>query len=113
MKRITLIGLIAFILIPIVAGSSDEVYGRVTHVVDGDTFDLQVQDSDRPLDDLIRVRLADIDCPETRGQKASPGGKAATEHARSWLLNQFVYLDLDDKTGKDPYDRWVAVVYIV
>jgi endonuclease YncB( thermonuclease family) len=21
--------------------------------------------------------------------------------------------DLDDKTGKDPYDRWVAVVYIV
>ena len=113
MKLTRLICLIACILIPIVASSPDEVYGQVTHVVDGDTFDLQVQDSDRPLDDLIRVRLADIDCPETRGQKASPEGKAATEYARSWLLNQFIYLDLDDKTGKDPYDRWVAVVYIV
>jgi endonuclease YncB( thermonuclease family) len=113
MKLIHLIGLIACILIPIVVGSPDEVYGRVTHVVDGDTFDLQVQDSNRLLDNVIRVRLADIDCPETRGPKTSPEGKAATEYARSWLLNQFVYLDLDDKTGKDTYDRWVAVIYIV
>ncbi|MDD1751893.1 MAG: thermonuclease family protein, partial [Methanotrichaceae archaeon] len=43
----------------------------------------------------------------------SPEGKAATDYARSWLLNQFVYLDLGDKTGKDRYDRWVAVVYLV
>jgi endonuclease YncB( thermonuclease family) len=113
MKLTHRICLIACILIPIVASSPDEVYGRVTHVVDGDTFDLQVQDSDRLLDNVIRVRLADIDCAETRGPEASPEGKAATEYARSWLLNQYVYLDLDDKTGKDPYDRWVAVVYVV
>lgn len=113
MKLTHLICLIACILIPIVAGSPHEVYGQVTHVVDGDTFDLKVQDSDRPLDNVIRVRLADIDCPETRGPKASPEGKAATEYVRSWLLNQFAYLDLDDKMGKDPYDRWVAVVYII
>lgn len=105
-------GLIACILIPIVACSPDEVYGRVTHVVDGDTFDLEVQESNLPLDDVIHVRLADIDCPETRGPKASPEGKAATEYARSWLLSQYVYLDLDDKAGQDPYNRWVAVVYI-
>jgi endonuclease YncB( thermonuclease family) len=69
--------------------------------------------SDRTLDNIIRVRLADIDCPETRGPKACPQGIAATDYARSWLLNKFVYLDLDDKTGKDPYNRWVAVVYIM
>ncbi|MCJ7443714.1 MAG: thermonuclease family protein [Methanotrichaceae archaeon] len=81
--------------------------------MDGDTFDLEVQESDRPLDDIIRVRLDDIDCPVTRGPKACSEGKAATDYARSWLLNQYVYLDLDDKTGRDPYDRWMAVVYIV
>ena len=113
MKIFHLVALITYLLIPIVACSSDEVYGRVTHVIDGDTFDLQVQDSNCLLDDVIRVRLADIDCPETRGQKASPEGKAATDYVRSWLLNQFVYLDLDDKTGKDHYDRWVAVVHII
>jgi endonuclease YncB( thermonuclease family) len=112
MKSLHLIGLIGCIIISIAASSPDEIYGRVTHVVDGDTFDLEIQDSDRLLDDVIRVRLADIDCPETRGPKASPEGKAAAEYARSWLLNQYVYLDLDDKTGRDPYDRWVAVVYI-
>jgi micrococcal nuclease len=31
---------------------------------------------------------------------------------RSWLLNNLVYLDLDNKNGKDPYGRWVAVVYL-
>ncbi|MCJ7445498.1 MAG: hypothetical protein MUO26_13420 [Methanotrichaceae archaeon] len=70
MKLIHLIGLIACILITLVSGSPHEVYGRVTHVVDGDTFDLQVQDSDRSLDDVIRVRLAGVDCPEMRGSKS-------------------------------------------
>jgi micrococcal nuclease len=29
-----------------------------------------------------------------------------------WLLNNLVFLDLDDKTGKDQYGRWVAMVYL-
>jgi micrococcal nuclease len=83
-------------------------------VVDGDTFDLVVTYGDDRVSpgDTIRVRLADIDCPETRGTKACPEGKAATEYARAWLLGQYVFLDLDNKTGKDPYGRWVAVVYL-
>ncbi len=28
-------------------------------------------------------------------------------------MNRFVYLDLDDKTGKDPYGRWIVMVYIM
>ncbi|HOV81429.1 MAG TPA: thermonuclease family protein [Methanothrix sp.] len=99
------------LLIALANGAPDEAYGRVTKVIDGDTIDVQLQDS--PIsEDLIRVRLADIDCPETRGPKACQAGKDATNYTRAWLLSSYVFLDLDDKTGKDPYGRWVAVVYL-
>lgn len=90
-----------------------EIEGVVTHVVDGDTLDVEVSYGDDRVatGDLIRIRLADIDCPETRGSKACEAGKRATEFTRSWLLNNEIWLDLDDKTGKDQYGRWVAVVY--
>jgi len=117
MKRYSVLSiLLTLILLPALAtGLQDEVYGRVSHVVDGDTFDLVVsQGNDRvSAGDTIRIRLADIDCPETRGAKACPEGKKATEYARAWLINNFVFLDLDNKTGKDQYGRWVAVVYLV
>jgi len=45
MKLLPLIGLISYILISSVAGSPDEVFGRVTHIIDGDTFDLEAQDA--------------------------------------------------------------------
>lgn len=96
------------------AGSPDEAYGRVVKVVDGDTVDVQLQDYDssRISDDLVRIRLADIDTPEVRGSKACEAGKKASAYTRSWLLSNYVFLDLDDKTGQDRYDRWVAVVYL-
>jgi len=99
------------LLIALANGAPDEAYGRVTKVIDGDTIDVQLQDS--PIsEDLIRVRLADIDCPETRGSKACQAGKDATNYTRAWLLSNYIFLDLDDKTGKDQYGRWVAVVYL-
>ena len=59
------------LLITLAASSPDEAIGRVSKVVDGDTFDVQLQDHDgRIYEDLIRIRLADIDTPETRGPKA-------------------------------------------
>ena len=99
------------LLIALANGAPDEAYGRVTKVIDGDTIDVQLQDSPIP-EDLIRVRLADIDCPETRGPKACQAGKEATNYTRAWLLSSYIFLDLDDKTGKDQYGRWVAVVYL-
>ena len=39
----------------------------------------------RPLDDVIHVRLADIDYPETRGSKGCHEEEVATEYARSCL----------------------------
>jgi len=102
------------LLIPIASGAPDEAYGRVIKVVDGDTFDIALQDynSSQIAEDVIRIRLADIDTPETRGAKACEAGKVASAYTRTWLLSNYIFLDLDDKTGKDPYGRWVAVVYL-
>ncbi len=106
--------LFVLILITLVAGSPDEAFGRVTKVVDGDTIDVRLQDYNvsRFTDDLIRVRLADVDTPEVRGPKACEAGKNASAYTRSWLLGNYVFLDLDNKTGKDQYGRWVAVAYL-
>jgi micrococcal nuclease len=101
------------LLITLAASSPDEAIGRVSKVVDGDTFDVQLQDHDgRIYEDLIRIRLADIDTPETRGPKACEAGKKASAYTKAWLLGRIVSLDLDDKTGKDEFGRWVAVCYL-
>ncbi len=105
--------LLVLFLIPLVAGAPDEAMGRVTRVVDGDTIDVALQEHDnRIIEDLIRVRLADIDTPEVRGPKACAAGKDASAYTKTWLLSNYIFLDLDNKTGKDPYGRWVAVVYL-
>lgn len=102
------------LLISLAVGAPDEAMGRVSKVVDGDTFDVTVAEGDARVvvDDVIRIRLADIDCPETRGSKACEAGKTASAYAKTWLLGRTVSLDLDDKTGKDKYGRWVAVCYL-
>jgi micrococcal nuclease len=86
----------------------------VSKVVDGDTFDVTLEDynSSQVFEDVIRIRLADIDTPEVRGPKACEAGKNASAYTRAWLLSAYIFLDLDDKTGKDPYGRWVAVAYL-
>ena len=102
------------LIVSMSAGAPDEAYGRVSKVVDGDTFDVALEDysASQVSEDVIRIRLADIDTPETRGAKACEAGKKASAYTRTWLLSNYVFLDLDDKTGKDPYGRWVAVVYL-
>jgi endonuclease YncB( thermonuclease family) len=91
-----------------------EVSGYVTDIVDGDTFYVKIttNDSRTQVGSIIKVRLADIDCPETRGSKANAEGREAKEFAENQLLNQSIWLDLDDKTGKDRFGRWIAVCYL-
>ena len=70
----------------------------VVHVVDGDTFDVYP----------YRVRIADIDAPELN----EPGGHEAKEALKELILNETVYLDIDDLgSPRDPYNRIIAVVY--
>jgi micrococcal nuclease len=113
-KAVILLILTLLLSVCLAYGAPDETYGRVIKVVDGDTFDIALQDysSSQIAEDVIRIRLADIDTPETRGAKACEAGKVASAYTRTWLLSSYVFLDLDDKTGKDPYGRWVAVVYL-
>ncbi len=76
------------------------------HVTDGDTFDVQLQNhNSRTSEDVIRVRLADLDAPEMYDSEACEAGKTATAYTRSWLLNNFVSLDFDEKNGQDKYGR--------
>lgn len=76
-----------------------EFKGIVTYVADGDTFYVE---------DFGRVRLADIDCPEA----STPQGREAQDFTTSWLLNEIVFLDVDNTTGKDRYGRWICVAYL-
>ena len=110
---IPILALVLF-LPSLAASAPDEAYGRVSKVVDGDTIDVTLEDynSSQVAEDVIRIRLADIDTPEVRGPNACEAGKNASAYTRTWLLSNYVFLDLDDKTGKDPYGRWVAVVYL-
>ena len=113
MKFVFALLLLSLVILSLAAASPYEATGKVTHVVDGDTFDVHLKDHDnRITEDLIRIRFADIDCPEIHGPKACEAGKKAAAYTRSWLLNNFIFIDLDNKTGKDQYGRWVAVVYL-
>ena len=98
------------LLLPLLASATSvEAFGTVTNVVDGDTIDVQLQGHDyRIYEDTIRVRFADIDTPEMD----TPNGPAAKQYTYQGLNGNTVYLDLDNKTGKDSYGRWVAVVYL-
>ncbi len=71
---------------------------QVSSVVDGDTFHI-------PND---RVRLANIDAPEIN----EAGYQKATDMLTSLINGKTVYLDTDQKGGRDPNGRLIAVVYL-
>jgi endonuclease YncB( thermonuclease family) len=101
------------LLIALASGAADEATGRVVHVTDGDTFDVKLQShDDRISDEVIRVRLADLDAPEMYGERACEAGRIAGQYTRSNLMDNIVSLDIDDKNGRDDYGRWMAVCYL-
>lgn len=100
MKELLAIWLLLALLFPVGAFAyPGEIKGTVTKVIDGDTIDVG---------DFGRVRLADIDCPEIN----RTGGPAAKDYTAKHLLRKKVYLDIDNKTGRDDYGRYVCVVYL-
>jgi len=101
------------LLIAAASCAPDEPAGRVIHVTDGDTFDVRLSShDDRISDEVIRVRLADLDSPEMYGERACEAGRVAGEYTRSNLMGNIVSLDIDDKNGQDDYGRWMAVCYL-
>ena len=70
----------------------------VTSVIDGDSFKITGD----------QVRLADVSAPEWD----EPGGSVATSALNGLISGKTVYLDTDQKTGRGPYGRLIAVVYV-
>jgi len=71
----------------------------VSRVIDGDTFDVTFGE---------RIRLADVDAPEYYEE----GYNESKNFLSELVLNKTVYLDIDDISRTDPYDRLVCVVYV-
>jgi hypothetical protein len=83
----------------IVHGWETNQTSSVTGVEDGDTLYI-------PND---KVRLADIQAPEEGNE---PGYSIAKYALSSLVRGKTVYLDTDQKTGRDEYGRLIAVVYV-
>ncbi|KUK43732.1 MAG: Extracellular nuclease [Methanothrix harundinacea] len=95
----------------VASAAQDEASGIVTNVVDGDTFDIRIEETDpRIIYDIERVRLADVDSPEMSTLDGLPAEVYTTET----LLGKKVWLDIDNTSGdgRDPYNRLLAVVWL-
>lgn len=84
------------------SGIEVDATGTVYYIVDGDTYDQS------GLSDGDRVRLADIDCPESY----ESGYQEAKDYLTLLIYDKFVYVDIDDIYGTGYYGRWICVVYV-
>lgn len=97
MKNLSLITL--FLIIGCTPPSTSEVSGRVVGISDGDTITVLAQG-----DHQIKVRLADIDCPE----KSQPWGNNAKSRLSELIFSETVDLRVN---STDRYDRKIADVF--
>jgi len=90
-------------------GGSDTLYGRVTHVTDGDTIEVRSQSMSTP------VRLIGVDTPETVAPKEPIGcfGPRASEYTKQILTDQLVRLEIPRiGDSEDTYGRTLAYVWL-
>lgn len=87
---------------------SRRIIGKVTYVVDGDTFDVKLKNGRTE-----RVRLILIDTPETKhpDKPVQPFGQEASEFTKKQLLGKTVELELDVQE-RDRYGRILAYAYV-
>ena len=81
---------------------------EVTHVVDGDTFDIWKDGEE------VRVRLLGVDTPETvhPSKPVECFGKEASDFTRLELLGDWVEIEFDTTQGEyDRYGRILVYVY--
>ncbi|WP_160112383.1 thermonuclease family protein [Salicibibacter kimchii] len=90
----------------------DPLQGTVVNIVDGDTFDVNIQGMGDE-----RVRPIMVDAPEICHQhdppacEPEPYGEEATAFATDVLLGETVYLE-QDESERDQYDRMLFYVYV-
>jgi len=83
----------------------------VTHVVDGDTLDIDVPDQVKP---HTRIRLWGVDAPELAhgGQPVMHFGPEAAAFARDTLEGKRVHVVLSPKRTRGRYGRLLAYVFL-
>ncbi len=90
-------------------GGSDELYGRVTRVTDGDTVTVQTQGRSTP------VRLIGVDTPETVAPDQPIGcfGQRASDYTKRVLAGRLVRLEIP-RVGdsEDAYGRTLAYIWL-
>lgn len=91
--------LIFFLFLSILVNSQQTITGKVVAITDGDTFKLLKKDST-----LIRVRIANIDCPERK----QPFSKRAKQFTSDAIFNKQVRLEV---IKMDRYGRYITNVY--
>ena len=74
-----------------------ELAGKVNHVVDGDTLDIND----------IRIRLSLVDTPE----RGDPGFKEATQFVVKLCLGENAEVDMDDGQRRGSFGREIGVIY--
>ena len=90
-------------------GGSDQLYGRVTNVTDGDTVTVETQGRSTP------VRLIGVDTPETVAPDQPIGcyGPQAAYYARRTLEKRLVRLEIPRiGDSEDAYGRTLAYLYL-
>lgn len=80
----------------------------VHRVVDGDTYDLEI-DLGFHQYGILRFRLLGVDTPEKYGRNASEDGQVATDFAASWLDLHDGHLTVHTQKS-DSFGRWLADV---
>jgi endonuclease YncB( thermonuclease family) len=90
-------------------GGSDQLYGEVTRVTDGDTMTVETQGRSTP------VRLIGVDTPETVAPDQPIGcfGKEASAYTKKVLTDRLVRLEIPRiGDSEDAYGRTLAYVYL-
>lgn len=88
---------------------TERMTAYVTRVIDGDTFDAELEDGSK-----LVVRLIGVDAPESVNGDASLNteeGRAASEYAKGRLEGKSVELEYD-RDQKDRYGRKLCYVYV-
>lgn len=86
-----------------------EYQGVVTHIVDGDTVDVDI-DLGFKIHKLTRIRLAGIDAPELRGKEKVAGHVASTFLMSLIPTGTAVRLVTEKEQGK--YGRYIAWIFV-
>ena len=91
---------------------SDRKQGIVTYVIDGDTFDVELENGETE-----RVRPILVNAPEIchtsspADCEVEPYGDEAADFTSDLLEGETVYLE-QDVSVRDPYDRLLVYVYL-